>query len=79
MQCAAAGTPRGSGQVVAQHQTSDYHIITIPVKKYLEVIEGEEDSFWEAGSLRMEDGEFKSTRIWNGDAGGRPENLEKRA
>jgi len=32
--------------LAAQHQISDYHIITIPVKKYLEVIEGEEDSFW---------------------------------
>jgi len=26
--------------------STDYHIITIPVKKYLEVIEGEEDTFW---------------------------------
>ena len=65
--------------MVAQHQISDYHIITIPVKKYLEVIEGEEDSFLEAGSLRLEDGEFKSTWISNRDAGGRAENLEKRA
>jgi hypothetical protein len=50
MQCAAAGIPRGSGQVVPKHQISDYHIITIPVKKYLEVIEGEEDSFWKLGA-----------------------------
>jgi hypothetical protein len=31
------------------------------------------------GSLRLEDGEFKRSRISNGDAGGRVENLEKRA
>ena len=29
--------------------------------------------------MRLEDGEFKGKRIWNGDAGGRAENLEKRA
>jgi len=41
-----AGRPGKMIGMVAQHQISDYHIITIPVKKYLEVIEGEEDSFW---------------------------------
>ncbi len=41
-----AGRPGRMIGMVAQHQISDYHIITIPVKKYLEVIEGEEDSFW---------------------------------
>jgi hypothetical protein len=46
LQCGAAGIPRGSGQVVPKYHISDYHIITIPVKKYLEVIEGEGDNFW---------------------------------
>jgi len=32
-----------------------------------------------SGSLRLGDGEFKTTRISNGDANGRVENLEKQA
>jgi len=41
-----AGRPGRMIGMAAQYQISDYHIITVPVKKYLEVIEGEEDSFW---------------------------------
>ncbi len=41
-----AGRPAKMIGMVAQHQILYYYNITIPVKKYLEVIEGEEDSFW---------------------------------
>jgi hypothetical protein len=32
LQWAAAGIPRGSGQVVPQNQITYYHMITVPVK-----------------------------------------------
>ncbi len=32
LQWAAAGIPRGSGQVVSQYQVPCYHMITVPVK-----------------------------------------------
>jgi len=35
MQCAAAGIPRGSGQVMPKHQIPYYHMITASVKKKL--------------------------------------------
>jgi len=41
-----AGRPAKMIGMVAQHQILYYYNITIPVKKCLEVIEGEEDSFW---------------------------------
>jgi hypothetical protein len=35
----------GRGKMVAEFQRECYHNSTVPVKEYLEVIEGEEDSF----------------------------------
>jgi hypothetical protein len=58
-------TEDGKARMVAEFQRECYHNSTVPVKEYLEVIEGEGDSLAPLGTSRGQEGENRKVKMEN--------------